>query len=64
MQNENAIEIRDISKKFSKNINAAKKQLKVMFFDTLFSRDASSELAQDEFYALKNITLEIKRMKS
>ena len=61
MKNENAIEIRDISKKFSKNINAAKKQLKVMFFDTLFSRDASSELAQDEFYALKNIFLEIKK---
>ncbi len=61
MDNLNAIEIRGASKKFSKNVNAAKKQLKVMFFDTLLSRDASSELAQDEFYALNNVSLNVKK---
>lgn len=57
----NVIEINNISKKFNKNISSSKKELKELFLNTIFNKKMHEDLSKDEFYALKNISFNIKK---
>ena len=58
---DNIIEVNNLSKKFSKNIKSSKIQLKNMFVESVFGLKKKIELLEDEFYALDDITFNIKQ---
>jgi len=57
----NAIEINNISKIFSKNYKSARIQLKKIFYENFVGCSENIELRKDEFFALQDISLTIKK---
>jgi len=58
---QNIIEIKNVNKIFSKNYKSARVQLKKIFFENIFGCKEITTLKKDEFYALKNFDLTIKK---
>ena len=55
------IELKNVSKVFSKNYKSARLQLKNIFFDAFRGCKDYDTLAKDEFWALKDISFSIKK---
>lgn len=56
-----AIEIKSISKRFSKNIKSSKIQLKQILFECFFGKKGKNNLQEGEFWVLKDITFNVKK---
>jgi len=57
---QNIIEVENVSKIFSKNYKSARYQLKQIFIENFLGCKEKKSLEKDEFYALKNVTFNIK----
>jgi len=60
MKNENVIEVNNVSKVFSKNFRSARVQLFTILKESFLGCHDKQALLQDEFWALKNISFDIK----
>jgi len=60
MEKKTIIELNNVSKVFSKNYKSAQQQLKTILKESFFGCKDNTELLKDEFYALKNISFEVK----
>ncbi len=61
MDDTKAIEIDSISKRFSKNTRSSRIQLKQILFECLFGTKTSRDLNSGEFWALKDLSFDIKK---
>jgi len=61
MNQENIIEIKNVSKVFSRNYKSARLQLKNILKESFLGCKNTTQLQKDEFWALKNISFDIKR---
>ena len=61
MENDTVIELEGVSKVFSKNYRSARHQLKNILKESFGGCINRSNLGKDEFWALKNISLSIKK---
>lgn len=61
MEKDNVIEINNVSKIFSRNYKSARNQLKNILIESFLGCKNKESLLTDEFYALQNITLSIKK---
>ena len=61
MDQNNVIELKNVSKVFSKNYKSARKQLINILGESFMGCKDKTELHQDEFWALKNISFSIKK---
>ncbi|HIP28607.1 MAG TPA: ABC transporter ATP-binding protein, partial [Sulfurovum sp.] len=61
MKDDTVIELHNVSKVFSKNYASARHQLKNIFKESFLGCKDNTELLKDEFYALKNVSFEVKK---
>lgn len=61
MSDDNAIEVDNVSKVFSKNYKSARQQLKTLLKESFFGCHEKSTLNKDEFWALKDISFSVKK---
>ena len=61
MQENNVIEVNDVTKVFSKNHKSARVQLKKILKESFFGCTNISKLKEGEFEALKNLSFSVKR---
>ena len=58
---DSVIEVREVSKIFTKNYKSARKQLMRLFVENIIGCKEQEYLRKDEFYALKEITFAVKK---
>jgi lipopolysaccharide transport system ATP-binding protein len=58
---ETVIEVKNLSKVFSRNYKSARHQIKQMFIENLFGCKDKNELSKDEFWALKDISFVVNK---
>ena len=61
MNQENVIELTNVSKVFSKNYKSARKQLINILVESFMGCSDKTDLNQDEFWALKDISFSVKK---
>ena len=61
MDQTNVIELNNVSKVFSKNYKSARKQLTNILVESFMGCNDKTELYQDEFWALKDISFSVKK---
>ena len=61
LKNDTVIELHNVAKVFSKNYASARHQLKNIFKESFLGCKDNTELLKDEFYALKNISFEVRK---